>query len=48
MELRNKPKEGAAEDETKHMVIKDSILRQMLAAPLFTCKCPDDSPNKFS
>ena len=38
MELRNKPKEGAAEDETKHMVIKDSILRQMLAAPMFTCK----------
>ena len=38
MELRNKPKEGVAEDETKHMVIKDSILRQMLAAPMFTCK----------
>ena len=48
MELRNKPKEGVAEDETKHMVIKDSILRQMLAAPLFTCKCPNNCPNKFS
>ena len=48
MELRNKPKVGAAEDETKHMVIKDSILRQMLAAPMFTCKCPDRCLNRFS
>jgi hypothetical protein len=47
MELRNKPKEGEAEDETKHMVIKDSILRQMLAAPMFTCKLSEPLSEPF-
>jgi hypothetical protein len=47
MELRNKPKEGEAEDESKHMVIKDSILKQMLAAPLFICKLSERLSEPF-